>query len=65
MRAVAERNRSTDWALTGRQLLGTLRLDLRRSLLSPRVLAALFLAFAPLALVAIVKDYPHVVVVAV
>ena len=42
-----------DWRLIGRQLLGTLRLDLRRSLLSPRALAALFLAFAPAALVGI------------
>ena len=42
-----------DWGLTGRQLAGTLRLDLRRSLLSPRALAALFLAFAPAVLVGI------------
>ena len=42
-----------DWALTWRQLVGTLRLDLRRSLFSPRALAALFLAFAPAVLVGI------------
>ena len=42
-----------DWRLTGRQLAGTLRLDLRRSLFSPRALAALFLAFAPAVLVGI------------
>ena len=50
-------NRATqsgfDWRLGGRQLLGTLRLDLRRSLLSPRSLAVYFLAFAPLAMVGI------------
>lgn len=42
-----------DWQLAGRQLVGTLRLDLRRSLLSPRSLAVYFLAFSPLVLVAI------------
>ncbi len=42
-----------DWRLAARQLAGTLRLDLRRSLLSPRSLAVYFLAFAPLALVTV------------
>ena len=42
-----------DWGLVGRQVAGTLRLDLRRSLFSPRALAALFLAFAPALLVGI------------
>ncbi len=42
-----------DWRLAVRQLLGTLRLDLRRSLLSPRSLAVYFLAFSPLAMVAV------------
>lgn len=45
--------RRRDWGLVGRQLLGTLRLDLRRALLSPRSLALYFLAFAPLALVGV------------
>lgn len=40
-----------DWALACRQLLGTMRLDIRRSMLSPRALAVYFLAFAPLGLV--------------
>ena len=31
-----------DWAVTGRQLLGTLRLDLRRSLLAPGLLVAIW-----------------------
>jgi ABC-type transport system involved in cytochrome c biogenesis permease component len=44
---------STDWQLRIRQLTGTLRLDLRRALLSPRSLAVYFLAFAPLMLVGI------------
>lgn len=42
-----------DWGLVGRQIVGTLRLDVRRSLFSARALAALFLAFAPALLVAI------------
>ena len=42
-----------DWRLAARQLAGTLRLDLRRSLLSPRSLAVYFLAFSPLVLVAV------------
>ena len=42
-----------DWRLRARQLTGTLRLDLRRALLSPRSLAVYFLAFAPLVLVGI------------
>ncbi len=48
---VPERRR--DWGLVGRQLLGTLRLDLRRALLSPRALALYFLAFSPLFLVGV------------
>lgn len=44
---------TTDWRLIGRQLLGVIRLDLRRALLSPRALALYFLAFAPLLLVTI------------
>jgi ABC-type transport system involved in multi-copper enzyme maturation permease subunit len=44
---------SFDGRLAMRQLLGTMRLDLRRSLLSPRSLAVYFLAFAPLVLVGV------------
>lgn len=46
-------DRQIDWTLIGRQVLGTLRLDLRRSLFSARALAAFFLAFAPALLVGI------------
>lgn len=46
-------SRSEDRGLVRRQLAGTLRLDLRRALLSPRSLAMYVLAFAPLVLVAI------------
>ena len=42
-----------DGRLALRQVLGTVRLDLRRSMLSPRSLAVYFLAFAPLALVGV------------
>lgn len=44
----------------GRQILGTLRLELRRSLTGGRALAVYFLAFAPVALVALwaVSPFP-------
>ncbi len=40
-----------DTGLALRQLIGTVRLDLRRALLSPRALAVYFLAYSPLMLV--------------
>lgn len=42
-----------DWPLVRRQLWGVLRMELRSTLFSKRMLATLFLAFAPVALVAV------------
>lgn len=42
---------SIDWPLVRRQMVGILRMELRGTLLSKRMLAVLFLAFAPVALV--------------
>lgn len=42
-----------DWALVRRQLVGILRMELRGTLFSKRMLAVLFLAFAPVALIAL------------
>ncbi|MDA8020554.1 MAG: ABC transporter permease [Thermoanaerobaculia bacterium] len=44
---------SIDWELVRRQFGGILRMELRGTLLSKRMLAVLFLAFAPVALVAV------------
>lgn len=45
--------RSLDWPLILRQLVGTLRLEIRRSLFAKRALAVYFLALAPVGLVAL------------
>ena len=52
---------STGRRLVLRQILGTLRLEVRRSLLSRRAFAVYFLAFAPVALVALwaVSPFPQ------
>lgn len=54
MSAGVERTtRSLDWPLILRQLLGTLRLEIRRSLFAKRAFAVYFLALAPVGLVAL------------
>ena len=40
-----------DWGLVGRQVVGTLRLEIRRALFARRAFAVYFLAFAPVMLV--------------
>lgn len=44
---------SIDWSLVRSQLVGILRMELRGTLFSKRMLAVLFLAFAPVALIAL------------
>jgi len=60
MSVEAQASSGLDWSLTMRQLVGTLRLEIRRSLFAKRAFAVYFLALAPVVLVGLwaVSPFP-------